>query len=116
MERKESNRLILDFMGVKPTQYLGKSFCWSDSPHYFTSQDTFEQAMDSISNYAKYDKSWDWLKKVVDKCLHICHEEMLNEWENSFCDKFLAINIDPMYNEVVEFIKYYNSQIKNNSQ
>ena len=77
MTRKESNRLILDFMGVKPL-ITGNIHSWSDAPHYYTTEDTFEKVMDNISNYAKYDTSWDWLMDVVEKI------ESLGYWTDIF--------------------------------
>jgi hypothetical protein len=57
---------------------------------------------------AKYHSSYDWLMPVVNKCLKICHDNMLNEWENSFADKFMTAAFEPLYNEAVEFINWFN--------
>lgn len=52
--------------------------------------------------------TWNDLMPVVHKCLKICHDNMLNEWENSFADKFLTLAIEPMFKEVIDFINFYN--------
>lgn len=103
----DGNRLIAEFMGIKPKFMFGK-WSWSDSPFFFTNQDTEEKAMDSIVNYVKYSTSWDWLMPVVHKCLGMCHELELNEWEISFSDKFFSCDIRVMFDEVVEFIRWHN--------
>jgi hypothetical protein len=60
----------------------------------------------------QYHQDWECLIDVVHKCLDICHEELLNEWEEVFCDAFLSISITKMYHEVVEFIKWHNQNQK----
>lgn len=55
--------------------------------------------------------SWDWLMKVVHKCLEICNENMLNEWEAGFSDAFLSADIIQMYQEAVEFIEFYKKNL-----
>lgn len=54
-----------------------------------------------------FHNNWEVLIDVVHKCLGICNKEMLNEWEEGFCDAFLSMSITRMYHEAVEFIKWY---------
>ena len=56
-----------------------------------------------------YHSSWDWLMPVVQKCIKYCHDNMLEEWEQSFSDKFMICDIKALFNEVVKFIKWYNN-------
>lgn len=58
----------------------------------------------------KYHESWDWLIPAIHKALEICHNEMLNEWENGFANAFLSCGIELPYRELTEFIKWYNQQ------
>lgn len=58
-----------------------------------------------------FTKEWNWLMPVVHKCLLICHENMLNEWENGFADAFLSGSIDVMVKEVISFIEFYNKNL-----
>lgn len=117
MNRKESNRLILDFMGVKPLS-TGNVHSWSDSPYYYTTEDTFEKVMDNICNYAKYDTSWDWLMKVVekiDRLNRLSEDEEMSEMVLMATGEPLYTPIHTAYNNCVQFIQWYNSsQIKNN--
>lgn len=55
-----------------------------------------------------FDSDWNWLMPAVHKCLKICHEASLNEWENSFADKFMTCQIEPLYKEVLNFIDWDN--------
>lgn len=60
----------------------------------------------------KYDTSWDWLMPVVHKCLVICNDLMLDEWEGGFSDAFLSCSIATLYKKVTDFIEWYNKEIK----
>jgi len=57
-----------------------------------------------------YEKSWDWLIPVVDKCFQ---EEGKHYLIN---DALLTINIDEVYEAVVKFIKEYNKVKRNELQ
>jgi len=97
MEKKiiKSNILIAKFMGMGV-----------DESNIVIDQ----HGTKSFASALRYGFSWNALMPVVHKCLTYCHERMLNEWENSFADKFMACNIDALYKEVVEFIEWYNKQ------
>lgn len=94
MERKdviENGKLIASFMEFPTPRIKG-------------------QITNGLAITLGYHNRWNALMPVVHKCLAYCHEKMLNEWENSFADKFMACSIDSLYNETVEFIKWYNKQ------
>ena len=55
----------------------------------------------------KYDKSWDWLMPVVEKCYESGAEE--NE-VGDITHALLDCDIKETYNAVVEFIKEYNKE------
>lgn len=65
-----------------------------------------------LQHYLHYNERWDWLMPVVHKCLGICHDLMLNEWEQSFADEFLGTDIIALYKETIEFIEWYNKNAK----
>lgn len=108
--KTKTNKLIAEFMGIKPRFEGPNVYSYSDAPFFNVREDNPEKVMKAICNYVKYHSSWDWLMPVVHKCLEICNEEMLNEWEASFSDKFFTCAIEPMYNEVIEFIKWHNAR------
>ena len=106
----EKNELIAKFIGVEPL----KDLLAGKNGNINIDIDIYEQC--------KFDSDWNWLMKAVFKCLEICHNEMLNEWENGFSDSFFSRDINCMYSEVVRFIKWYNNkplvnpdEVKNNS-
>ena len=105
----ENNKLIAEFMGVfDKILSTGNIYSWSYAPFYYTTENTKEKVIRNICRYSKYDSDWNWLMKVVLKCLEICHNEMLNEWKNGFSDSFFSRDINCMYSEVLRFIKWYN--------
>ena len=107
----ENNKLITEFMGLfDKILSTGNIHSWSDAPFYYTTEDTKEKVIKNICKYSKYDSDWNWLMTVVFKCLEICHNEMLNEWENGFSDSFFSRDINCMYSEVVRFIEWYNNK------
>ena len=106
----ENSKLIADFIGTD----LLKDLLSDNNGFININVDIYEQC--------KFHSDWNWLMKAVFKCLEICHNEMLNEWENGFSDSFFSKDINCMYSEVVRFIKWYNNkplvnpdEVKNNS-
>ncbi len=89
---------------------------YTDVPGYHWNYDKEDENGNVINrllffdNDLKYHSSYDWLMPVVHKILDICHEGMLNEWEYSFANKFLACDIIALYNEAITFIEWYNAQ------
>lgn len=100
--KNENNKVLAEFLGIQVLKdingYTGKEY------YYYNN---FE--LEDFDALPDYNDDWKELMKVVHRCLQICNEEMLNEWENSFCDKFLSCNIESMYNEVLNFIKWYGT-------
>ena len=116
----EGNRLIADFMQV---DYSGKEqFMWRPGAYIpFT-----EKCL-------RYHLSWDWLMQVVEKIENL-HEItngfgflfQIDNWsvniKNLFTGEFVVHNnpktcrlhskFESVYKSTVEFIKWYNNQIK----
>ena len=96
---EQGNKLIAEFMGA--TQDSDDLSDWWGGimfPHGYDR--TFA---------LKYHSSWDWLMPVVEKILKIAHENMLNEWECEFANRFLSCNITAIYLLCIEFIKWHNA-------
>ena len=89
----ENNKLIGEFMNVD----YSIPYMWR--PGAFTAFTT---------QMLQYDKSWDWLMPVIQKCVIIAAE--LDEWERYWKITDMIPRIDTTYEAVVEFIKWYNEQ------
>ena len=66
--------------------------------------DGFEQAIDGSLPSGSYDTSWDWLMPVVKKCFDTRQLLLISN------ESFLTMDIDVVYDRVVEFIKIYNDE------
>ena len=89
----EDNKLIAEFMGL-PTEVFFKSGIMN---YYYNGAWHEEHEL-------SYEKSWDWLMPVVEKCFQ---EEGKHYMIN---DALLTINIDEVHEAVVKFIKEYNKK------
>ena len=49
MKNLESNKLIVDFMGIRPHMYSPDNYGWADQPYYSINEDTFEKVMKGIA-------------------------------------------------------------------
>ena len=111
------NRLICDFMGVKPKSYIPEVFYWQDAPFFYVSEHGMEKVMDAIVGYVKYHKSWDWLMPVVEKIKSaagaLSSQDSI-EKQKAFLLFGLGIStpIETVYMYVINNIKYYNSLTK----
>ena len=125
----ENNQLIAEFMGVfDKILSTGNIHSWSDSPFYYTTEDTREKVIKNISKYSKYNKDWNWLMKVVEKiesiedCVY--QVDILQEGCKILKRCCLLIDkrvgklesdttkIESVYLACIEFIKWYNEQNK----
>ena len=104
----KDNKLITEFMGVNAEIIsTGNVHSWSDSPFFYTTEDSKEKVMENIAWYAKYHTSWDWLIPVVAKCTELNDDEFDNQ---SIAWALLSDSIIDAYDHVVEFIKTYNKE------
>ena len=108
------NKLIAEFMGVHDEISLdsiaGNIHSWSDAPFFFITEDSKEKVIEGIAKYSKYDTSWDWLMPVVQKCFDTQQPE---EGQHYFINEsLLTMDIEVVYDRVVEFIKQYNESNK----
>ena len=104
------NEMIAEFMGVHDEISLdsiaGNIHSWSDAPFFFITEDSKEKVIEGIAKYSKYDTSWDWLMPVVQKCFDTQQPE---EGQHYFINEsLLTMDIEVVYDRVVEFIKTYN--------
>ena len=132
METTEGNKLIAEFMGQTETDndlVFNSNINGTTSNSVFSGWVKKEQEytrgvplfvvknnrtqIDYMRKNLKYHSSWDWLMPVVEKCLTISVESEEYEIHYAFIHNALwSINIKSVFDEVVEFIKWYNDQKK----
>ena len=112
----ENNRLILDFMGVKPSKF-GNEYSYIDGVFFSVNDPDEEKVMLSIAGYVKYNSSWDALMPVFKKL-----DEMVWDMESKGNDEkdhayllqeaILSLDIIEVYNKSVAAIKWHNEYQK----
>lgn len=125
MKNLESNRLIVDFMGIKSHMYSPDNYGWADQPYYSIHEDTPEKVMKGIVSYVKYDSDWNWLMKVVEKIESIvfsndvfynlnilggCQVYIVSSNMEELVDISGETKLLSVYKACVEFIKWYNNE------
>ena len=93
-----NNKLIAEFMGLS----IKEGVCY-----YTDADDMFPMGIEVEEPYLPYDKSWDWLMPVVEKCLDVSNDDNI---EDFYSIQNVVPNIEATYQAVVEFIKEYNDE------
>jgi hypothetical protein len=128
---KEKNRMILEFMGIKPAfNSFTNKWGWGNSPWFACSYDTEEEVMDAVAGYAKYDTDWSWIMPVLEKLCRtrIGDGETIVDYPYPYTFGMLTPNhkiivrlqgfgahvadnlIDALFEAVVEAIEYINEK------
>ncbi len=100
MEYLAKNKIMAEFMGLE------EIYTPMENIYEISATETV------LESDLPYHDDFNSLMPVLHKCIKICHEKMLEEWENSFADKFLACDFDTLYYEAFEFIVWYNKNFK----
>jgi len=96
------NKLIAEFMGEKFTDNSGVV----QGLNY----KLIEKKHGKGNNGFRFHTSWDWLMPVVEKCFDTQQPE---EGQHYFINEsLLTMDIEVVYDRVVEFIKQYNESNK----
>jgi len=74
---------------------------------YFTPNNSSEELVSP--SVLPYHASWDWLMPVVEKIDKVCGID-IHEWDLSINEALCTKDINILYKEVIEFIKWYNEQ------
>lgn len=129
MTKEQSDRLICEFMGVRPKyNSFSRKFDWTDGVLFMSSNVLYESTMNSIVSYVKYRTSWDWLMPVIEKIKSLGEitnvnynlggdfiiegftgKEILNIIINR--EDYLS-DLDMCYFGCAEFVKWYNERNK----
>jgi len=106
----ENNKLIAEFMELELIIPKNKIY----EPFYRQYQESGMIKRDCLISSLKYNLSWDWLMPVIDKIYssneYYVYKSTLGQFSTG-----IEINtkfIDVTYNNVVDYIKWYNSQTK----
>lgn len=115
---KNDNEVIAEFMGA----------VYRSGPDHFNPDRTivqwiitgnpFNQHRDSTKHWYSpeqllYNQSWDWVMPVVKRTFDTEFGGNFDEWRNKnrkICDALSLVDIDVVYNAVVDFIKWHNAQ------
>lgn len=119
----EGNKLIAEFVGVPAWKsYWNKE----DNSDWYDTQKLKNASIKGVNTgsgstkYLYFDSSWDWLMPVVEK-IHTM-EEYTEEYAAEQVIYAPILQAIPLYgikgvwDEVVEFIKWYNKQKKNEDE
>ena len=112
----QNNKLIAEFMGLKPTKVFGRYLISKDHCHCV--ENTEEEAMNGFASISKYNISWDWLMPVVEKIENLEYWCIIGKW-TSICsandNERIAISsvegkskIMNAYHAIISFIMWYN--------
>jgi hypothetical protein len=118
---EENNRIINEFVGLKPKCELDGVYSFSDMPFFSIRENDIEKVIQGIAKYSKYHTDWNWLMKVVEKIESLgysvnienysCVIEPNDERElfiQSGSFSFNESKINATYNACVKFINSYN--------
>jgi hypothetical protein len=108
----EKNKLIVEFMGIKPKMESPDVYTYSDMPFYSIREDNPEKVIEGICKYVQYSTDWNWLMEVVQKCYEIDFDYDNNYIGDITCE-LTNVDIGGTYEAVVNFIEWYNEQKQN---
>jgi len=107
----ENNTLIAEFMGMKIIDDGITKHFYYQSPEFTNGNRTPQpksKCVIAVNNI--YNTSWDWLMPVVSKLtsLSVFHNDY--DENESFWETYNQIDLKEIYEEVVKFIKWFNTQ------
>ena len=130
---KDKNKLIADFMGLIPIDNQDElSWYYVEDEVYFNNDFRYNNQIEyTTSDMLPYKESWDWLMPVVEKIQHLDNEfevnvnfkieltgavELYINHKRVFGMTAFEVGtlIDAVYEAIIEFIKWYNKNKKDN--
>lgn len=111
----ENNGLIAEFIGYDTKQLSkgvasleGNKYVWGQKHYHINNQWYKEDAL-------QYHEDWNWLIPAVIKCKErqfFGSNSLITRLNNAL----VQADIDAVYEQVIEFINYYNKQNENNNR
>lgn len=120
MTTTDKNRIIAQFMGLRPKLESPDLYSFSDSPWFVTRGNDPEKIMDDIANYAKYHSDWNWIMGATIMCFkrydEVTDSSVFSADNQQFKlnDALLETNIKSLHEAVYQFIVWHNAQVKEN--
>tara|TARA_R100001510_G_scaffold49009_1_gene47149 strand:- start:781 stop:1188 length:408 start_codon:yes stop_codon:yes gene_type:complete len=103
----KNNKLIAEFMGVKPT-ILGDEITYEMYGIVDCIEDGLDEQHFFLEEELHFHTSWDWLMPVVQKCLDVSNDDNI---EDFYSIQNVVPNREATYKAVVEFINEHNKYI-----
>lgn len=110
MNTTENNKLIAEFIGLKPRLVSPDFYAMQKDNIHITGHKP-EVVLFGFSESAKYHSDWNWLIEVIKKCREkqfFGSQQIISTIDN----RLLQLDLLATYSNVVEFIKMYNLQNK----
>lgn len=114
MTTQESNKLIAEFMDLPSIRAHEKG---KENLYSWINEISGETILVAPSKM-NFERSWDWLMPVVEKCYqenmneNLSSERKREDFDMLINDAILTINIEEVYDTVVQFIQWYNENKK----
>jgi hypothetical protein len=107
----KNNKLIAEFMGANPfREYVNEDiFSYELYGIIEVIDDGEHEKHFFLPEEMLFNEYWDWLMPAVKKCLILTCDNDWHEWDLSIAETLRSVHIKTVYEEVVEFIKFYNS-------
>jgi hypothetical protein len=111
MTRIEKNKLLMEFMGIKPYwSPILQSWQWSDSPWVTTSNPDKEKVWDSMADYVKFDKKWDgWLVPLVRRIFQV-GDDSYDNLVGDVTHQLIDLNTEGLFDACVNFVIEFNAR------
>lgn len=115
MDTQENNKLIAEFMGVKPL-HLGASLEYEMYGVLDCIEDGENEKHFFIEEELIFHTSWDWLMPVVENVKNIGTDSETTEKEfnilNNIDEGLMMVRIDLVLEALAMYIKFHNEQPK----
>ena len=116
MNTTENNKLIVQFMELKPIKVNTDFYALAKNHVHVTGKNT-DIVISGFSECAKYNSDWNWLMEVVEKIESIKGTQIFINgiscevmFKGKVISKHFNTKIEAVYNACIEFIKWYNQQ------
>lgn len=116
MEIIHKNRIIAQFMGLRPKLESPDVYSFSDSPWFVTRGNDPEKIMDNIANYAKYHSDWNWLMGCIVKIEMTTIAEIYGEIEEKEISATISVSIEGNFCQIMSNGAYLNEIVNIDAQ